>query len=251
MMGVRCAARTVLLTVALLAPPAACDFHFTDPLGESPAALSLTVQFEQGPGDRLVVQGPFSPGRDEAGHVRGVAQEALRIGAASLHPVGFAAEGALRYEGEVAVPAAGDGLVLDLGVPEVNGVSVPDPVLRFGVCRRVGGEEVTLGDDGVVRLEAECPRGPGIDAPASGTWELLVGPGDQGSLLRIQGVGDPPTSFEIPAALLPQGGSEEPDATLIVFQRTEWDEPSGRYLVRVQVISHLTWAILPASPPSG
>lgn len=250
MMGVR-RARSALLAVALFAPSAACDLQFTDPLGESPAGLSLTVQFEQGPGDRLVVQGPFSPGRDEAGDARAVVQEALRIGAASLHPAGSAADGVLRYEGEVAAPAAGDGLVLDLGVPEVIGVSVPDPVLRFGLCRRVGGEEVARDDDGGIHLEAECPRGPGIDPPEAAGWELRLEEGDQGDLLRIQGRGDPPTPFEVPEVWLLQSGSPAVTASLTVSRSLAWDEPSGRYRVRVHVISHLTWSVLPASPPSG
>lgn len=234
----------LVLGAALVAPAAGCDLRFTDPRGETPARLALSVAFDQGSGDLLHVQGSFLPGTDEVGRVRPVTVEPLFLGEGPLYPTGVREDGGLRYEGEVGTDAAAAGLPLDLRGPEVEGVDVPAPVLRFAVCRRVGGNQVQVDAGGVVRLASECPGGPGLEEPEVAQWELRVGPGSEGAILRLQGSGDPPSPLELPEGWLPSGEEAELSAMLTVVQAIRWEGPMDRYRVSLTVVSRVEWTVL-------
>lgn len=234
-----------LLPVALLGVGLlGCALDFTEPLQNEAALLWLTVSVEEGVHPFLDVQGQFDPGRDAQGVFRTVVDPTIEVAGMSISPDGGRFDGLIHYQATVPLTPESLRLPMEVRGAQVAGVSLSQPMFRFGVCLREGEDVVSLDSDGYLRLEIRCVRPPEMGGTVPLRWTLSLRSPDGSFGLRLDRSAElVPSIIELPGASLLGAGADELEASLSILDEAEWENETGRYRLSLRVSSVLHWRV--------
>jgi hypothetical protein len=194
----------------------------------------------------LVVQGQLWPGR-AGGRLRRVVDPALRVNGTAVG--GDRDEnGALWYHAESPVERSSGAVTITL--PQVEGVSAPAPVLRFGgIARDAADAPAVVAGELRLRVVPPAEAAP----PGSYTsWTLEMARG-AGQRTRVQSGGALPRDLVVPASAVPPGAGAL--AAKLTHAVAAWYPASSpgsdtTYRASVTLTSTLRWpAVQPGDAP--
>lgn len=210
------------------------DSQWPEPMETTMMVLSLTHSARE---DSVHVHAGLYAGEAPRGQPRKVSDERLHVGGRVLLPV-QRERAWLGYDGIVAA----DGALL-VKLPTVAGTRDSPGTLMLTQPVRTGPAEVPIhpGGETVLRLR---PGGL-VPEPTQRNWHLFLSARSGAAMIQREGA--VPDSIRISPEVLPGGGAETVQATLMVITGLH-DAGDVDYLIRATFAWELTWTLVPAAP---